>query len=57
VPEKGSKVIAASPTASQPDPTGTMGSPESEAGRLDGEGPQHEVTIAKPFAVSKFEVT
>ena len=34
-----------------------MGSPESEAGRLAHEGPQHEVTIAKPFAVSKFEVT
>ena len=35
----------------------TMGSPESEAGRLDNEGPQHKVTIEKPFAVSKFEVT
>jgi len=35
----------------------TMGSPESETGRLAREGPQHEVTIAKPFAVSKFEVT
>jgi formylglycine-generating enzyme required for sulfatase activity len=34
-----------------------MGSPESETGRLAHEGPQHEVTIAKPFAVSKFEVT
>jgi formylglycine-generating enzyme required for sulfatase activity len=33
-----------------------MGSPESETGRLAHEGPQHEVTIAKPFAVSKFEV-
>jgi formylglycine-generating enzyme required for sulfatase activity len=35
----------------------TMGSPENETGRLPREGPQHEVTIAKPFAVSKFEVT
>ena len=35
----------------------TMGSPESETGRRAREGPQHEVTIAKPFAVSKFEVT
>jgi formylglycine-generating enzyme required for sulfatase activity len=34
-----------------------MGSPESEPGRNDDEGPQHKVTIAKPFAVSKFEVT
>ena len=34
-----------------------MGSPESEEGRLDSEGPQHQVTIARPFAVGKFEVT
>jgi len=34
-----------------------MGSPESETGRLAREGPQHEVTIAKRFAVSKSEVT
>jgi formylglycine-generating enzyme required for sulfatase activity len=34
-----------------------MGSPESETGRRPREGPQHEVTIAKPFAASKFEVT
>jgi formylglycine-generating enzyme required for sulfatase activity len=34
-----------------------MGSPESESDRNASEGPQHEVTIAKPFAVSKFEVT
>jgi formylglycine-generating enzyme required for sulfatase activity/energy-coupling factor transporter ATP-binding protein EcfA2 len=33
----------------------TMGSPESEKDR--NEGPQHEVTIAKPFAVGKTEVT
>ena len=35
-----------------------MGSPESEKGRsMSDEGPQHEVTIPKPFAVSKTEVT
>ena len=39
-------------------PTGRflMGSPESEAGRTDAEGPQHEVRIARPFAVGKFVV-
>ena len=34
-----------------------MGSPSSEAGRDDDEGPVHQVTIAKPFAVGKYEVT
>jgi len=34
-----------------------MGSPENESDRNASEGPQHEVTVAKPFAVSKFEVT
>ncbi len=34
-----------------------MGSPPSEAGRAANEGPQHVVTIAKPFAVAKFEVS
>jgi formylglycine-generating enzyme required for sulfatase activity len=34
-----------------------MGSPPDEKGRNDLEGPQHWVTFAKPFAVSKFEVT
>lgn len=34
----------------------TMGSPSSEAGRGDDEGPQHRVAIGRPFAVSKFEV-
>jgi formylglycine-generating enzyme required for sulfatase activity len=34
-----------------------MGSPEEERGHSDSEGPQHEVTIARPFAVSKTEVT
>jgi hypothetical protein len=35
----------------------TMGSPENESGREASERPQHEVAIAKPFAVSKFDVT
>src|SRR5882672_2778973 len=38
-----------------------MGSPRNEKGRFnnedDGRGRQHPVTIAKPFAVSKFDVT
>jgi formylglycine-generating enzyme required for sulfatase activity len=34
-----------------------MGSPAREAGRFDDEGPQHRVTIGKPFAVSKFHAT
>jgi Sulfatase-modifying factor enzyme 1 len=34
-----------------------MGSPENEPDREASEGPRHEVTVAKPFAVSKFEVT
>ncbi len=39
-------------------PGGTfeMGSPKSEAGRFDDEGPQREVTVA-PFFLGKFEVT
>ncbi len=34
-----------------------MGSPESEEGRDDDEGPMHEVTIAEAFAVGAYEVT
>ncbi len=34
-----------------------MGSPKDELEREASRGPQHEVTIARPFAVSKFEVT
>ncbi len=34
-----------------------MGSPDNELDRSDSEGPQHEVTVARPFAVSRFEVT
>ncbi len=33
-----------------------MGSPESEAGRDEDEGPQHRVTIPR-FAIGKYEVT
>jgi len=35
----------------------TMGSPEDEPERSVREGPQHKVTIPKPFAVGKFAVT
>jgi formylglycine-generating enzyme required for sulfatase activity len=34
-----------------------MGSPETEDGHDPQEGPQHNVTIAEPFAVSKYELT
>jgi len=34
-----------------------MGSPESEDERRNNEGPQHEVTIGRPFAVGKYPVT
>ena len=34
-----------------------MGSPAGEKDRSANEGPQRKVTIAKPFAVGKFEVT
>ncbi len=34
-----------------------MGSPKGERGRYVSEGPQHQVTIPKPFAVGKYEVT
>ena len=37
--------------------TFTMGSPESEPGRSDDEGPQHEVTISRGFWLGKYEVT
>jgi len=35
----------------------TMGSSAFEQGRYANEGPQHKVTIARPFAASKFDVT
>ena len=34
-----------------------MGSPENEKGRDQDEGPQHEVTLAAPFAISRYHVT
>lgn len=34
-----------------------MGSPKKEKGRTPSEGPLHKVTIAKPFAVGKYEIT
>jgi formylglycine-generating enzyme required for sulfatase activity len=34
-----------------------MGSPKDEAGREDGEGPQHEVEITKPFYLGVYLVT
>ena len=34
-----------------------MGPPSGEKGRRDSEGPVHRVTIGKPFAVGKYEVT
>jgi formylglycine-generating enzyme required for sulfatase activity len=40
-------------------PAGTflMGSPDSEAERLEHEGPQHQVTITKPFYLDIYPVT
>ena len=34
-----------------------MGSPDSESGREDHEGPQHQVTITKGFYLGNYEVT
>ena len=34
-----------------------MGSPESEPGRYDDEGPRHMVTVSAPLAVGKYDVT
>jgi formylglycine-generating enzyme required for sulfatase activity len=34
-----------------------MGSSTSEQGRRDDEGPEHTVTLAQPFTVSRFEIT
>ena len=34
-----------------------MGSPSSEVGRYNDEGPVHRVTMARPFAVGVYEVT
>ena len=35
----------------------TMGSPASEPERYDNEGPQHQVTFERQFAVGKFPIT
>jgi formylglycine-generating enzyme required for sulfatase activity len=35
----------------------TMGSPKSEQGRTPDESPLHQVTIPKPFAISRCEIT
>ena len=40
-----------------PDGRFKMGSPLDEGGRKGDEGPQHEVTIPRPFAMGKFELT
>jgi formylglycine-generating enzyme required for sulfatase activity len=37
--------------------TFTMGSPVSEAGRSEREGPQHRVTISRGFYLGKYEIT
>ncbi len=34
-----------------------MGSPATEKGRYDDEGPQHKVKIARPFAMGKYPIT
>ncbi|MCU0918535.1 MAG: bifunctional serine/threonine-protein kinase/formylglycine-generating enzyme family protein [Planctomycetes bacterium] len=34
-----------------------MGSPQSEEGRFDGEGPQHRVTLTRGFYLGVYEVT
>ncbi|MDH0894622.1 MULTISPECIES: formylglycine-generating enzyme family protein [unclassified Pseudomonas] len=34
-----------------------MGTPDDELGKQPDEGPQHEVTFARPFAISRFHVT
>lgn len=34
-----------------------MGSPADEAGRYDNEGPQHDVVVSHPFAISRDPVT
>ena len=37
--------------------TFTMGTPADEVGREPDEGPLHDVTFAKPFAMSRFQIT
>jgi formylglycine-generating enzyme required for sulfatase activity len=40
-----------------PPGTFTMGSPDGEKGRFFNEGPRHDVTFARKFAVGEFQVT
>jgi formylglycine-generating enzyme required for sulfatase activity len=35
----------------------TMGSPATDKDHRDDEGPQHDVRLARPFAVGRFAVT
>ncbi|MGE7955438.1 formylglycine-generating enzyme family protein [Pseudomonas sp. NPDC089530] len=37
--------------------TFTMGTPDDEVGREPDESPMHDVTFAKPFAMSRFQIT
>ena len=37
--------------------TFTMGTPDNEVGREPDEGPMHEVTFDKPFAMSRYQIT
>ena len=37
--------------------TFTMGTPDDEVGREPDEGPMHEVTFDKPFAMSRYQIT
>jgi formylglycine-generating enzyme required for sulfatase activity len=37
--------------------TFTMGTPDDEVGREPDEGPMHEVTFEKPFAMSRYQIT
>ncbi len=34
----------------------TMGTPEDEVGHQPDEGPLHQVTFTRPFAISRFQV-
>lgn len=63
VPEASKKSDEKTATVIEPEmvaiPSGKflMGSPKTEASRSSDEDPQHEVTIAYAFEISKFEVT
>lgn len=55
--KKGCPVMIVIPACKSPDCKFEMGSPENDPERYETERPRHPVTIAKPFAVSKFDVT